>query len=66
MSSESEIDHIDYKRIKLGENHKKITSFGGTCSNSVVDCFKNKSMEFFTKQLDDESAQAYNTFQNTG
>ena len=39
MSSESNMDHIDVNRIKLGDNHEKIPSFGGTCSNSVVDCF---------------------------
>ena len=60
------MDHIDGKRIKLEENHEKITSFGATYSNSVVDCFKNKSMEFYTNQLDDKSVRACNTIINTG
>ena len=66
MSSESEMDHIDYKKIKLGVNHEKTSSFDITCRNSVVDCFKNKSMEFYTKQLDDKSVRTYNALSNTG
>ena len=66
MSSESKIDQIDGKRIKLGKNHEEITSFGGTFRNPVVDCFKNKCMEFHTKQLDDKSVRAYNILNNTG
>ena len=66
MSSESKIDHIDGKSIKLGENHQKIKSFCRTCKISVVDCFKNKCMEFYTKQLDVKSVRAYNTLNNTG
>ena len=66
MSSEIEMDHIDYKRIKLKDNNEKIKSFGATCSNSVVDSFKNKSMEFYTKQLDDKSVRTYNTLSNKG
>ena len=66
MSSEIEMDHIDYKRIKLKDKNEKIKSFGATCSNSVVDSFKNKSMEFYTKQLDDKNVRVFNTFTNTG
>ena len=66
MSDESYMDLIDGKRIKLENNLKKIFSYNATCRYSVVDCFKNKSMEFFTEQLDDKSVRAYNTFNNTG
>ena len=66
MSSDIGIDFKDSNRVKLGENNEKITSFGANCSNSVVDCFKNKCMEFYTKQLDDKSVRAYNTLNNTG
>ena len=66
MSSESEMDHIDDKRIQLEDDHEKISSFDITCSSSVVCCFKNKCMEFFTKQLDDKSVQTYNALNNTG
>ena len=60
------MDHIYVKRTKLGEKYEKIISFDITCRNSVVDCFKNKCMEFYTKQLDVKSVQAYNTLNNTG
>ena len=60
------MDHINDKRIKLEENHERMKSFDATCRNSVVNCFKNKCMEFFTKQLDDKSVRTYNTFQSTG
>ena len=66
MSGESNMEHIGGKRIQLEDNYEKIISFGITCRNSVVDCFKNKCMKFFSKQLDDKSVQAYNTFINTG
>ena len=66
MSGEIKIDHIDGKIIKLEDNQEKITSCGATCRYSVVDCFKNKCMKFFTKKLDDKSVQAYNTLTNTG
>ena len=66
MPDENNIDLIDSKRIKLEDNHENITSFGGTCRNSVVDCFKNKCMKFITNQLDDKSIRAYNAFINTG
>ena len=66
MSDGSNMDLIDGKTIKLGENNEKITSFGATCSTSVVDSFKNKYMEFFTKKLDFRSVQAYNTLKSTG
>ena len=66
MSKNSMIDHIDGVKIKLEHNNEKFTSFGASYRNSVVDCFKNKCMKFFSKQLDDKSVQAYNTFINTG
>ena len=66
MSSEYKIGHIDVKRIKLEDNHEKITSFDRTCRNSVVDYYKNKCMEFYIKQLDVKSVRAYNTIINTG
>ena len=66
MSSEYKIGHIDVKRIKLEDNHEKITSFDRTCRNSVVDYYKNKCMEFYRKQLDVKSVRAYNTYTNTG
>ena len=66
MSREGKINHIDGKRIKLGEYYEKITNFGETCRKSVVDCFKNKCMEFVSKQLDDKSIRVYNTLNNTG
>ena len=66
MSGESNIEHIDGKRIKLEDNHEKLSSFDVNGRNSVVDCFKNKCMNFITKQLDDKSVRAYNTFTNTG
>ena len=66
MSDESKMELIDGNRIKLEHNNEKPTSFGLTSRNSVVDCFKNKCMEFYTKQLDDKSIRAYNTFINTG
>ena len=66
MSSKSKIDDIDGKRIKLGENHENKTSFGGTCRKSIIECFKNKCMEFYTKQLDVKSARAYKTLKSTG
>ena len=66
MSGENKVDHIDDKRIKLGEKYEKIISFDATCSNSVVDYFINKCMEFYTKQVDNKSVRPYNTFTNTG
>ena len=66
MSGESNMDHINSKRIKLEENHERLKSFDATCRNSVVDYFKYKCMEFFTKQLDDKSVRAYKTFKSTG
>ena len=66
MSDENYMDFIDGKRTKLEINLEKILSFNAICRYSVVDCFKNKSMEFFTEQLDDKSVRAYNTFNNTG
>ena len=66
MSSKNKIEHVDYKRIKFEDNFEKITSFGGNCRISIVDRFKNKCMEFYTKQLDDKSVRAYNTLNNTG
>ena len=66
MSGESKIDNIDGKRIKLEDNHERLTSFGKTCKNSVVDCFKNKCMEFVKEQLDIKSVLAYNTYNHTG
>ena len=66
MSGESNMDHNNDKRIKLEENHERLKSFDATCRNLVVDCFKNKCMEFYTKQLDDKSVRSYNTYTNTG
>ena len=66
MSGESNMDHINYKRIKLEENYERLKCFDATRRNSVVDCFKNKSMEFYTNQLDDKSVRACNTIINTG
>ena len=66
MSSENNIDLIDGKRIKLEDNHENLSSFDATCRNSVVDCFRSKSMNFFRKQLDDKSVRAYNTITNRG
>ena len=66
MSSKSAIDHFDGKRVNLGVNHEKLTKLNLTCRNSAVDCFKNKSMEFYTKQLDDKSVRTYNTLSNKG
>ena len=60
------MDPTDVKRIKLEDKHENLTSFGGTFENSVVDCFKNKCIIFFTKQLDDKSVRAFNIFTNTG
>ena len=66
MSFESDMDQIDVKRIKLENKHDKLAGSDGTCRNSAVDCFKNKCVSFFTKQLDDKSVRAYNTFTNKG
>ena len=66
MSAKSNMDFIDGKRIKLEDTHEKITNFGANCRNLAVDCFKNKCVKFFTKQFNDKSVQAYNTFTNTG
>ena len=66
MSDESYLDKISGKRTKLEDNHGKITSFDATCRNSIIDCFKNKCMEFYTEQLDDKRVRAYNIFTNTG
>ena len=66
MSDKSNIDLIDGKRIKLKDNHEKTTSLNATCMNSVVDCFKNKCLKFFTKDLDDENRYADDTFSYTG
>ena len=61
MSSESDTDHIDAKRIKLEEKPEKLSSFDESCKNLVVDCYKNKCIQFFTKNLDDKSVRDYNT-----
>ena len=66
MSGESNMDHTDVKTIIINNNHEKLASVGATCRSSVVDCFKNKCMKFFTKQSDDKSVRAYNTFNTTG
>ena len=66
MSDESNMDLIDSKRIKLEDNHEKLTSYDATCKNSVVDCFKNKCMKVFTKKIDGKNVAAYNTIINTG
>ena len=66
MSDGSNMDLIDGKTMRLKDNHEKFTSVDATCRNSVVDCFKNKSKIFFTKQLDFTSVQAYNTLKSTG
>ena len=60
------MDHIYGKRIKLEDNYENLSSFDANCRNSVVDCFKNKCMNFFKRQLYDKSVRAYNTFTNTG
>ena len=62
----SSMNHIGVKRIKLEDNHETLTSFGATCRNSVVDCFKYNGIKFLTKQLDDKKVRAYNTYNNTG
>ena len=54
------------KEYNLKITIKKLTSFGATCGNSVVDCFKNKSIKFYTKQLDDKIVRAYFTLNYTG
>ena len=46
MSDTSNMNLIDCKRIKLGDNHENLSSFDANCRNSVVDCFKNKCMNF--------------------
>ena len=46
MSGESNMDHINYKRIKLEENHERLKSFDATCRNSVVDWFKTNAWNF--------------------
>ena len=66
MSGKSNMDHINDKRIKLEENHERFKSFDATCRISVINCFKNKFMEFYTKQLDVKSARAYKTLKSTG
>ena len=66
MSGESNCDLIDGKRIKLEHSNEKLSCFDATCRNSVVDRFKIKCMEFFTKHLDDKNVRAYNTLKNTG
>ena len=66
MSGESNMDHINDKRIKLEENHERLKCFDATCRILVINCFKNKCMEFYTKQLDDKSVRTYNTLSNTG
>ena len=66
MSGESNCDLIDGKRIKLEHSIEKLSCFDATCRNSVVDRFKIKCMEFFTKHLDDKNVRAYNTLKNTG
>ena len=66
MSGESNMDHINYKRIKLEENYERLKCFDATRRNSVVDCFKNKCMEFYTQQLDDKSVRTYKNFYRTG
>ena len=66
MSNKSNIDLIDGKTIRLKDNHEKLTSVDATCRNSVVDCFKSKCMNFFTKIVDSKNVAAYNTSINTG
>ena len=66
MSGENKVDNIDGKKIKIEDNHVKLISNGSTCRNSIVDCFINKCMEFYTKQVDYKSVRDYNTFTNTG
>ena len=66
MSGENKIDQTDVKKIKIEDNHEKLTSFDRTCRISVADCFKNKCIKFYTKQLDDKSVRAFNTFTNKG
>ena len=66
MSGESNMENIDGKRIKLEDNHEKLSCFDATCRNSLLDCFKNKCMEFITKKLDVKIVRAYDTLNNTG
>ena len=66
MSDTSNMDLIDGKRIKLGDEHEDIKSFGPICKNSAVDCFKNKGMKLIIEQFNDKSVKSYNTFINTG
>ena len=66
MSGKSKMDNINVKRIKLEHDCEKLTSFGATCRNSVVDYFKLKCMKFIKKQLDDKSVLACNTFNLAG
>ena len=65
MSKEITINHNDGVTIKLEHNHEKLTSYGGTYRNSVIDFFKTKCKKFFTNQLDEKNVRAYNTFNNT-
>ena len=66
MSDRINMDFIDCKRIKLEDRCEKLSCFDATCRNSVVDCFKNKCINFFRKQLNDKSIRSYNSFTNTG
>ena len=66
MSEESYLDKISGKRTKLEDNYGKITSFDATCRNSIIDCFKNKCIEFYTEHLDIKSVRAYKNFNSTG
>ena len=61
------MDQIYAKRIILEDKHDELKNFfSATCRNSVVDCFKNKCMDFVKNQLDHKKKQAKYTFKNTG
>ena len=66
MSGENKVDHIDGKSKKLEDHYEKFSCFDATWRTSVVDCFINKCMEFYTKQVNNKSVRPYNTFTNTG
>ena len=66
MSAKSNMDQIDVKKIKIEDKHEKLGSFGATSKNPVVDCFKNKCMDFVKNQLDHKKLRTKYTFKNTG
>ena len=66
MSDRINMDLIDCKRIILEDRYEKLSCFDAICRNSVVDCFKSKCMNFFTKIVDSKNLAAYNTSINTG